>query len=96
MISALISFVLRLVLAVATVVLVLSLLAVALITTLGLLLWSLLRGRRPRVDLSAFARARQFRAGSGFGPRSGRPMGEVVDVEAREVTPAGRAAPRLE
>lgn len=96
MISALISFVLRVVLAVATVVLVLSLLAVALATTLGLLLWSLIRGRRPRVDLSGFARARQFRAGTGFAPRAARACGEIVDVEVREVRPSSSAAPRLE
>ena len=101
MISALVSFVLRAVLAVATVVLVLALLAMALATTLGLLLWSLIRGRRPQVDFAArFARARQFRAGgAGFGPRGGRAMGEVVDVEVREVR-EGRelqpGTPRLE
>lgn len=95
MISSLISFALRLVLAVATVVLVLALLAVALVSALGLLLWSLLRGRRPTLDMSAFARARQFRAGAGFG-RGPRASGEVVDVQAREVQEVRSATPRLE
>lgn len=90
MFSALISLVLRLVLAVATAILVLGLMALALATLLGLSLWSLLRGRKPVVDLSGFARARAFRAGQGFagaaGP-GGRRMdpADVVDVEAREV-----------
>ncbi len=90
MFSALISLVLRLVLAVATAILVLGLMALALATLLGLSLWSLIRGRKPVVDLSGFARARAFRAGQGFGGPAG-PGGrrvdpaDVVDVEAREV-----------
>ncbi|MDL5034167.1 hypothetical protein QRD43_19865 [Pelomonas sp. APW6] len=90
MFSALISLVLRLVLAVATAVLVLGLMALALATLLGLSLWSLIRGRKPVVDLSGFARARAFRAGQGFAGAAG-PGGrrvdpaDVVDVEAREV-----------
>ncbi len=96
MFSALISLVLRLVLAVATAILVLGLMALALATLLGLSLWSLLRGRKPVVDLSGFARARAFRAGQGFagaaGP-GGRRMdpADVVDVEAREVGGDARA-----
>ncbi|MDN3543596.1 hypothetical protein QWZ02_03925 [Kinneretia asaccharophila] len=91
MLSALASFALRLLLAVATVVLVLALMGVALLTLLGLTIWSLIRGRKPVLDLSGFARARQFRAGAGvggggaFGRRA--PAGEVVDVEVREVKP---------
>lgn len=91
MLSALVSFALRLLLAVATVVLVLALMGVALLTLLGLTIWSLIRGRKPVLDLSGFARARQFRAGAGmggggaFGRRA--PAGEVVDVEVREVKP---------
>lgn len=90
MISAVLSLVARLVFTVFTVLLVLGLMAVALVTVLGLVLWSLLRGRKPVVDLSGFARARQFRPG---GAARARPAGEVVDVEAREV-PA--VTPRLE
>ena len=94
MFSALISLVLRLVLAVATAILVLGLMALALATLLGLSLWSLIRGRKPVVDLSGFARARAFRAGPGFAPRPGRggPIGDVVDVEAREVGAAPEPA----
>lgn len=79
----------RLVLALATVLLVLSLLAVAAVTMFFLLLWSLLRGKRPVIDLSAFNRARQFRAGRPMQARSSRPSakpaGEVIDAEVREV-----------
>lgn len=89
MLSAVVTFALRLLLAVATVVLVLGLMAVALVTMLGLMLWSLVRGRKPVIDVSGFARARQqFRRGG-----TGKPMGEVVDVEVREVK---NPAPRLE
>ncbi|MDN3920147.1 hypothetical protein [Roseateles violae] len=94
MIASLVSFVTRLVLAAATVVLVLGLMAVALFTMLVLIAWSLIRGRRPKIDVSGFARARgRFAPG-----RPGaRPVGEVVDVEAREVPEATPApAPRLD
>jgi hypothetical protein len=88
------SLVARLVFTVFTVLLVLGLMAVALVTLLGLMLWSLLRGRKPVVDLSGFARARQFRPGSGTRTK---PVGEVVDVEAREVpNDLTKATPRLE
>jgi hypothetical protein len=46
----------------------------ALFGLLALLVWSLLRGRKPVVDLSGVRRAGRRMAG-----------GEVVDVEAREV-----------
>ena len=91
MISSLVSFVIRLVLAVATVILVLSLMAVALVTMLGLVLWSLIRGRRPTIDVSGFARAR-----GRFRPAGARPAvdpADIVDVEAREVP---NSRPRLE
>lgn len=91
MLSALVSFAVRLLLAVATVVLVLALMGVALVTMLGLMLWSLIRGRKPVIDVSGFARARQFRAGGRHA--GGKPMGEVVDVEVREVKPS---QPRLD
>lgn len=81
--SALINFVLRVVFTLATVVLVLGLMGVAIVTMLGLVIWSLLRGRKPVLDTSGFARARNFRAG----PRqAAKPMGEVIDVEVREVS----------
>ncbi|MET0517847.1 MAG: hypothetical protein ABW005_03320 [Burkholderiaceae bacterium] len=93
MLSALISAALRLILTAATVLLVLALMAVALVSLLGLLLWSLIRGRRPTIDLSGFARARQFRAGRPGAAAAAPPRGEVVDVEAREVP---EQAPRIE
>jgi len=92
MLSALVSFALRLLLAVSTVVLVLALMGVALLTMLGLMLWSLIRGRKPVIDVSGFARARQFRPGQ-RGGAARQPAGEVVDVEVREVKPG---QPRLE
>ncbi len=94
-ISKFFSFVLRVVVALATLVLVLCLLSVAVVSMLGLLLWSLIRGRRPKVDLSGFARARQFRAGAGFA-RARAASADVVDVEVREVQEIRPGAPRLE
>ncbi len=82
MFAALINFVVRVVLMLATVVLVLALMGVAVVTMIGLLIWSLLRGRRPVIDTSGFARARSFRAGQ---RAPARPVGEVIDVEVREV-----------
>ena len=93
-ISALVSFVIRLLLTVATVILVVSLMAVALVTMLGLIVWSLIRGRKPSIDVSGFARARgKFRSGAN---RAGGAMGDVVDVEAREVPNAPTVTPRLD
>ena len=82
MISALFGFVVRVVLTIATVVLVLGLMAVALVTMLFVIIFSLLSGKKPKIDVSGFRRARQFRAGA---PR--KPAGEVIDVEVREVPP---------
>jgi hypothetical protein len=82
-------------LAVATLVLVLSLMALALLTMLGLVIWSLIRGRRPTIDLSRFARARGFRPGASSSARAPA-GGEVVDVEVREVRDVRNPAPRLE
>ncbi|MDY0745469.1 hypothetical protein SNE35_13195 [Paucibacter sp. R3-3] len=89
MISALVSFVVRIVLGVIGLFFVLGLLAVALMTVLGLTLWSLLRGRRPTVNMaSRFAQAygggARFNAGRRANIRP-RDAGEVVDVEVREV-----------
>ena len=93
MISALVSFVVRIVLGVIGLLFVLGLLAVALMTVLGLTLWSLLRGRRPNVDMAArFAQAYGGGAGFNAGRRPNirpRNAGEVVDVEVREVPDAG-------
>ena len=84
MISALLGFVVRVGLTIVTVVLVLGLMAVALVTMLFLIIFSLLSGKRPKIDVSAFNRARQFRAGVPRRPAQ-KPAGEVIDVEAREV-----------
>ena len=84
MISALLGFVVRVVLTIATVVLVLGLMAVAVVTMLFVIIFSLLSGKKPKIDVSGFKRARDFRAGA---PRRSpqKPAGEVIDVEAREV-----------
>ncbi|MCV2357905.1 MULTISPECIES: hypothetical protein [Roseateles] len=81
--SALFTFITRVIFALVTVVLVLCLMGVAIVTMIGLVIWSLLRGRKPVLDTSRFTRARSFRAG----PRgaAAKPMGEVIDVEVREV-----------
>ncbi len=81
--SALFTFITRLILTLATVVLVLCLMGVAVVTMIGLFIWSLLRGRKPVFDTSGFARARNYRAGQRGG--APKPMGEVIDVEVREV-----------
>jgi len=84
LISSIFSFVIRIVLTLATVVLVLGLMAVALVTMLFVIIFSLLSGKKPKIDVSGFKRARQFRAGARPGaPR--KPAGEVIDVDAREV-----------
>ncbi|MDC8787198.1 hypothetical protein [Roseateles koreensis] len=85
MISAFVTLLARLVLGVATAVFVLVLLSLALFAMLALALWSLVRGRKPVVDVSGLRRASQFRAGRDM---ARRPMGEVVDVEVREVPQA--------
>ncbi len=58
------------------------LLVAGLTFTLLLLVWSLVRGRRPRVV--------RFRAAPGFGVRreTTQAQGDVVDIEAREVPDA--------
>ena len=78
--TAVFGFVLRVVLTIATVVLVLGLMAVAMVTMLFVVIVSLLSGKKPKIDVSGFKRAQQFRAGV---PR--KLAGEVIDVEVREV-----------
>ena len=58
-----------------------GLLALALLSTLIFVVWSLVRGRRPRIDLSRF---QQVRRGS-MGRKPFARTDDVVDVEAREV-----------
>lgn len=79
--------VLRVALLVLGAVITLVLLAVGLLLALGLVLWALLRGRRP-VVAPAFSWARR----NGFaGPGRARPQAaaDVVDIEAREVRASG-------
>ncbi|MBO9686282.1 hypothetical protein [Roseateles chitosanitabidus] len=97
LISTLISIAARLVLAVASIVLFLAVLAAGLVIFGVLMLWSLIRGRKPTFNNAAFQRAAQFRTqgfrtGPGMGQR-GAPQGEVIDAEVREVP---NADPRLE
>ncbi|MDI4631907.1 hypothetical protein J7U46_02480 [Pelomonas sp. V22] len=80
--SGLLTIVIRVLLGLFTLVFVLALLGVAVVTMVGLLIWSLLRGRKPVIDMGRFRRASQFRPGQA---RRAAPVGEVVDVEAREV-----------
>ena len=67
-----------LVLAVSAVVVMLGALLVAVVLTVALVIWALLRGRRPAQGVfnASFQRARR---------RQAAPQGEVVDVEVREV-----------
>ncbi len=80
--SGLLTIVIRVLLGLLTLVFVLALLGVAVVTMVGLLIWSLLRGRKPVIDMGRFRRASQYRPGQA---RRAEPVGEVVDVEAREV-----------
>lgn len=77
-----VSAVLRLLVIAAGLVFAAVLLIAGLVFTLFLLMWSLLRGRPPRVV--------KFRVDPGFGAQHGaaQPRGEVVDIEAREVPEA--------
>lgn len=91
--------VLRLVLLAAGLVLAGVLLLVGLAAALGLLVWSLLRGRRPAMVFRAaqrpsWGRMRQGRAAAPASARSADPG--IIDVEMREVPDAAEppAAPR--
>lgn len=68
----------------------LLLLAMGVVATLALLVWSLLRGRRPRIVRFGGPGRPPFGAAHP-GPQA--PVGEVVDIEAREVPDA--PPPRL-
>ena len=60
----------------------LGLLLLGLLLTAGLIAWSLVRGRRPRVQRFRVDPRQPF---GGFRPRGPAANAEVVDVEAREV-----------
>lgn len=81
-IRRLVTLLLRFLLVAAGMVFAAVLLVAGLAVTMLLLVWSLVRGRRPRVV--------KFRVDPGFGAFRGaaRPQGEVVDIEAREVPDA--------
>lgn len=70
----LVRWLLRLALIALTMLVGLALMALALVTVVVLFAWSVLRGRKPAVDLSGLCRARKHMGG-----------GDVVDVEVREV-----------
>lgn len=88
---------LRAVVIVAGLVFGLSLLVAGIVLALGVTVWSLLRGRRPQV-----VQFRRFTAGRwppGMGPGApfggrpaGRPSGDIVDIEVRDVTPGSQGA----
>ena len=82
--------VIRLALAMAALVFVLSLLAASLVVVLGVSLWALVTGRKPAPAV-VFSRFRQTsqRYTQGMWPGGvRRPVGDVVDVEATEVPEA--------
>jgi len=100
--STLFSIAARLVLSVAAVVLFLAVLAAGLVIFGVVLLWSLIRGRKPTLHTATFRRAAQFRSQAfraggmnGMGGVNGAraPQGDVIDAEVREVP---NADPRLE
>lgn len=78
----------------------LSLLVAGVVLALGVTVWSLLRGRRPQgVLFRRFSAGRWPPGVAGMGPGapfSGRPAArqpvEIVDIEARDVTPGGQGA----
>jgi hypothetical protein len=100
--STLFSIAARLVLAVASILLFLVVLAAGLVIFGVVLLWSLIRGRKPTLHTATFRRAAQFRS-QAFRPGamngmngvngSRAPQGEVIDAEVREVP---NSDPRLE
>ena len=89
--------ILKLALGVAALVFVLSLLLATLVVVLGMSLWALITGRKP-APFVVFNRFRQtsqrYTQGVWPGRAAGKPLGDVVDVQAHEVTdgPAPREA----
>lgn len=85
------AFLFRLVAIVLGTVFAVGLLLLGLALTLTLVMWSLLRGRRPQVRRFKVDPRRPF---GGFARRGA--AADVVDVEAREVGEPGSAPPRLD
>lgn len=91
-VQRILAFVLRALMAAVGLVFMLMLMAFGLVVGSLLLIWALLRGRRPapvRFGMPRGAAWEGFRRTA-----SGAPRGEVIDIEAREVPPAGTDAPR--
>jgi hypothetical protein len=91
--SRLLRFVLRLVLAMAATVFLISLMLASLVVVLGVSVWSLLTGRKPApvVLFQQFRQARERYAQGMF--RQGAGGADVVDVQATEVHERGAPAP---
>jgi ABC-type uncharacterized transport system permease subunit len=87
LIASVIAVAARILLAVASLFLVLCLRVVGRAIVAGVLIWSLLRGRRPVLHTATFKRASQYGARAWGGARASAGSGEVVDVEVREVSP---------
>ncbi len=93
-VQRLVAFVLRALMAAVGLVFMLMLMAFGLVVGSLLVIWALLRGRRPasvRFGMPKGAAWEGFRRAA-----SGTSRGEVIDIEAREVPPAGAGtdAPR--
>jgi hypothetical protein len=65
-------------------------LMLAVILGLGVLIWALLRGRRPVATTGVWQRAAARRPFGGKAMGTPRQQGEVVDVEVREVASPDR------
>ena len=83
LVSSLLRFVLKLVLGLMAAVLAVSLLAAALVVLAFALLKALITGKKPAPAM-VFSRFRGY-APQGMWPGKGKPAGEVVDVDVREV-----------
>lgn len=89
------------VMAVAGLIFVICMLAVGLVAGTALLLWALLRGKRPQgirfgmpPGAGRFGPRGQWQAPSpGQARRASPPRGEVIDIEAREIEPRGPNSP---
>lgn len=84
-VTQIVSLVLKMVLAVAGFIFMLSLLLAGLIAGAVFLLWSLLRGRKPVIVMPRFGMPPGRQWGFPNAARRPRAGGEVVDVEVREV-----------
>ncbi len=91
-VQRIVSFVLRALMAAAGLLFMLMLMAFGLVVGSLVVIWALLRGRRPapvRFGMPRGAAWEGFRRATSTTAR-----GEVIDIEAREVPPGGADAPR--